>query len=115
MSFNLRKRSPEAVGGGAPAVPEMCWIFKHCPAIYTMLVAEEYPDGGRRATSTVTFFCEAGVAKVCLNDRDQGLTAWASGVTPGEALEALEKGLDGDSLAWRRSGGKPSGKGKKGA
>jgi hypothetical protein len=78
-----------------------------------MLTAARYEDGSARLTATLLLFCELGVVKVCLHDRDQGQTAWASGATLGDCLEALEGGLQADTLSWKASAKKSGGKGGK--
>lgn len=74
------------------------------PSVLEMLTSVQYPDGEPRRTSTITFFYEDGAAKVCLNDRDNGLTGWAAGVDALEALDALEGLLAADTVVWRAAG-----------
>lgn len=97
---------PLGVAGVDPS-----WSLKW-PALCGHLFDLKYDDGTERQTSTLMLLSELGVVKACLNDRDVSRSAWVSGRTVDECLEALESGLVADSLDWRV---KPAGwKGKKG-
>lgn len=100
--------SSEPAGGLA-----VCPVLDAVPGLREMLVADRFPDGSTRLTSTLLLFVEAGVLKACLHDRDQGMTAWASGASLGDVLEALEGGLQADTLNWKVSPAKRGGKGGK--
>lgn len=91
----------------------VCSVLDPVPGLREMLVASRYPDGAPRLTSTLLLFIEDSVVKVCLNDRDQSQTAWASGACVADCLEALEAGLQGDTLQWRVGGQKKGWKGGK--
>jgi hypothetical protein len=105
----LRKRD-QAAGGGAgsdgPAEDDLAVAY---PCLWEHVTRSKYPDGSARVLSTLMLFCDSGVIKACLNDRDQGLTAWASGCSWRACLLALEAGLANDTLDWRAppSKGKP--------
>lgn len=79
------------------------------PAVWEMLAAPRYLDETPRLLATLTVFVDDGMVKLCLNDRDQGLTGWAAGVSVQEALVALERALQGDTVEWRAA----TAKGKK--
>jgi hypothetical protein len=113
MGSVLRKRVVAGQIPTAPASADCCPVFVNYPGIWEMMTADIFAGGEKRLTSTVTLFYEAGVVKVCLNDRENGLTAWSSGVTPSDALDALESGLQADSLAWREGGKRVGKKGGK--
>jgi hypothetical protein len=108
MSF-LRKRDEATASVGPDARPQDDDLAIAYPGIWEHLAMTRYPDGSPRVLSTVTLFVDAGLVKACLNDRDQGLTAWASGVSLRAVLLALEAGLCNDTLDWRQ----PQGKGKR--
>lgn len=74
------------------------------PSVLEMLTAVQYPDGSARRTSTITFFVDDSESKVCLNDRDNGLTAWVSASSLILALDSLEVGLADDTTVWRAAG-----------
>lgn len=84
------------------------------PTLWAMLADVSWEDGSPRTTSTMTVFAEAGLVKLCLNDRDGGATAWASAASFELACEALEARLKDGSLEWRRAGPRTAGKGRRG-
>jgi hypothetical protein len=101
--FTLTKRTPPpdklggiVAGGGGP---DDRW-----PALSEMVCASRWPDGTARLTSSVSLFVFDGVVKGVLNDKDSGLAAWVSGDALESVLDALERGLQEDSLDWRRDG-----------
>lgn len=105
MGDILRKRQATKTDEVASASVGQDSVFSEMPGLWAHISESRYPDGSPRQTSTVTVFVDAGVLKVCLNDRDNGLTAWGAGATLCDALHALEVGLQGDSLSWRSSAG----------
>lgn len=108
MVFELRKRpapDPEKIPAGQIIARESSmW-----PAVVSMLTSESWPDGSKRVPSSLTLFWHDGSLKACLNDKDADVTAWVSADTLEGLLEALEVGLQGDRLDWRK-GGKRTGK-----
>lgn len=113
MGSVLRKRVQSAGDTGEAGRLAVCPVLDAVPGVREMLTETRFPDGSNRLTSTLLLFIEAGVVKVCLHDRDQGQTAWASGASVGDVLEALEAGLQGDTLQWKASYKKGGGKGGK--
>lgn len=113
MGSVLRKRVASQGGSGAAGGLAVCPVLDAVPGLREMLVETRFPDGSPRLTSTLLLFVEDGIVKVCLHDRDQGQTAWASGVSVGDCLEALEGGLQADTLSWKASWKKTGGKGGK--
>ena len=113
MGSVLKRRVASPEGGTVVAGLSVCPVLDAVPGVREMLVESRYPDGSNRLNSTLLLFVEAGVVKVCLHDRDQGQTAWASGAGVGDCLEALEAGLQGDTLNWKASYKKGGGKGGK--
>lgn len=101
MALAKRDRSLEAgveckaLNGGAFA--------KSHPLIWEQLSVAVYPDGSTRKLASLTIFLDVDCVKVCLNDRDQFLAAFAAGSNVSEALSSLEKGLEEDTLDWRKS------------
>jgi hypothetical protein len=109
----LRKRIAAGEGTGSVGEVVVCPLLDSVPGVREMLTESRFPDGGSRQTATLLLFVEGGIVKACLNDRDQGCAAWASGSSVGDCLDALEAGLQGDSLQWRVSGPKKDRKGGK--
>lgn len=109
----LKKRDSKAVAVGEKGeLAPSKWGALY-PSVWEMLVTGEWPDGTPRTLSTLTLFIDEGSVKLCLNDRAQGLTGWASGSSVEEALKALESGLREDTIEWRRSGGQKGQKSRK--
>jgi len=101
MALKKRDAGLSATGSGSEVTPGAFGV-KH-PRLWEMLTETKYEDGSPRKPATITFFVDEGCVKVCLNDRDQSLAAFASGDTLDAALRCLEAGLEADSLEWRRS------------
>jgi hypothetical protein len=86
---------------------------KKYPALAEFLSAEEWGPGEPRERGTLTLFFEQGAFKACVSDRDANMSAFVAKSAFLGLLEAVEKGLQGDSLDWRGQKGKPQGKGKR--
>lgn len=80
-----------------------------------MTEREGEKKGEFRETASLTMFCEDGVFKACLSDRETGATLWASHATLKGTLDALEKALGSDDPGWRvrKPQGQAKGKGGK--
>jgi len=95
------ERKVSGAGEFAARDPVMEEMF---PALAEYLTAVAIGEDRQRKTATLLLFAEDGVFKICLNDRQEALSAWASGPTVQEAIEALEASLEAGEAAWRRSG-----------
>jgi len=113
MGSVLRRRIVGGEPGEASGGLGQCDLLDAMPGLREMLTSERFPDGSKRTVATLLLFVEAGILKACLNDRDQGCTAWASGASVRDCLAALESGLQGDSLQWRTSGARKGFRGGK--
>ncbi len=72
-------------------------------ALWEYLTHDTYQEGDARVPSTLTIMRgDLMGVKVVLNDRDRGLSLWATGTDPGDALETLETLLNTTSPPWRR-------------
>jgi len=103
-------KRPQHVQSGIPAgvaCADPAWQ-ERWPALCSHLFDLKYEDGAPRQTSTLMLLAEQGVAKACLNDREAERSAWVSGRSFTEALDALEAGLVEDRLDWRA---RPPGRG----
>lgn len=108
----VRRRTETVVPASKPedcANDEMLVSF---PALMEFITTVAYDDGKLRQSPTLTVFYDAPYVKVCLNDRDQGLTAWVAAAGLWGALSALNTGLATDGLEWRRPSTGPK-KGRK--
>jgi hypothetical protein len=97
----VKNRGPLAVTTSSPVVSGADPWGASFPGLLEMMTLPAMPDGRAREGSTLLVFAADGVFKGCLNDRDNGLVAWASAGTVQEVLEALERGLQADTLEWR--------------
>lgn len=70
------------------------------PALYEMLTCRIF-DGKARETGTVLFFCEDGLWKACLNDRDRELVMFRSSGSVESLWDALEGALQSGQAEWR--------------
>lgn len=102
VSMVLRRRDVAASSGSEGQGPVEDGFSTLYPNVWEMVSSSAYPDGSRRVMSTLLLFCDGGLVKACLNDRDQGLTAWCSGESVSACLRTLETGLAGDTLEWRK-------------
>lgn len=84
---------------------ELCEIATGHPAVWEHLTEVAWGSGAKRQTSTLMLFVEDGLVKLCLHDRAQGRSCWCSGASLTKALQALEAGLEGRTVEWRRDKG----------
>lgn len=105
MSF--LKRIDHAKAGGVGDLFIAQGIMDLIPAVCDYLTLDAYEDGVKRTRASLMAFVETGVVKVCLNDRDQGMTLWRSGPSIEDCLVALETAIVSGAADWRRSAGGP--------
>lgn len=109
--MGLKRPEPLSGNGGVPASAAEGMLPKSYPTLFAMLSDSSYEDGSARQTATLLMFVEGGTVKLCLNDRDNGRTAWAAATSLENAMKSLEGRLVKDQVEWRPSGqGKPSGR-----
>lgn len=92
--------SPRSASGGSSLEGS---VLSQCPTLVAYLTDSAWDDGSKRETSTLTVFAEHGRIKLCLNDRENGRSAWVSGRTLEDALAGLEADLAGGEADWRKS------------
>lgn len=97
----LKKPSGSGSAASPVGVPGRGDALASLPLLWAHLTDSSWDDGTARQRSTLTVFCDGGLWKVCLNDREGGRSAFQSGETLEAALEATEHGLEADSLPWR--------------
>lgn len=85
-------------------------LLEDMPGLAEYLMRDSYDDGSDRQTSTMIVFIEDGWWKVCLSDRDEGTTLWATGETLDDCLIGLDAAIVGGTAEWRRSSQRPRGK-----
>jgi len=94
----LGSASAAAAGGAAHDAV----LSDSYPAVHEFMTSVEGPEGKARQTSTLMVFVEPPLWKICLNERDAGLSLWASGETLDQALQNLEERLTAPVVEWRR-------------
>ena len=90
--------SPADVPSGPAPAGEWSSSF---PALAEFLAATSWSDASPRTPGTLTLFTDESVWKICLSDRAQGRIAFVTGMSPLEAFQAAERGLESNSLDWR--------------
>jgi len=78
-------------------------IFGDLPALREYLTERFYEDGTVRQTASLLVFCEDGLCKLMVNDREVGRVAFWSGESFTAVLAAAEAALAGDRADWRVS------------
>jgi hypothetical protein len=101
----ISKRDQSRASAGDDLVAEQCSITARLPQLWEFLVTTTFSDGSSRILPTLTLFIEGRMLKACLNDRAEGVVAFATGSSLSSILEALEEGIAADTLDWRKSNG----------
>lgn len=91
-------------GGGADAAKDE-FLARNYPTLHEWLTLCGL-GGTQRKTGTILVFAEEGKWKACTNDRDGGFYAFTSADSLEGLLGALERGLKGGGLDWRKSKGR---------
>jgi hypothetical protein len=74
-----------------------------CPALHEFLTLSVLPSGAARTTSTLLVFVEGGLWKAVLNERDAGLSLWATAESLQGLWDELEARLTAPAVDWRPS------------
>jgi len=74
------------------------------PSITDHLTELRYGDGAPRVTSTLLLFCDQGVLRVCLNDRDNNRSVFFTSESIEGALLSMENALATNTVEWRSRG-----------
>lgn len=99
----VRYVEPAGVPDSGGPVEERVTFFTKLGTVVEFLAMRAWPDGKVRTPGSITVFFEEGTYKAAVNDKDADVVAFLSARTLSGLLEALEKGLAGNSLDWRRS------------
>lgn len=103
--MGIARREKSSVESGAASIGEACSIMIRYPHLWEFLTASTFEDGSARTLPSMTLFGDGRLLKACVNDKAEGTVAFVTGTTLQTILEALEEGLAGDCLDWRRSVG----------
>lgn len=74
---------------------------KRHPALHEYLTCAPEETGHGSMTATLTIFTEGFWWKLCLNDRAEGMSCFASAETLSEALETLDSQLQEGTADWK--------------
>jgi hypothetical protein len=100
--MSLLKRSlPSDNGAGGSPAGNVVGVGDSWPAAAEFLTMTRWEDGKRRETGTIMIVCEGGMWKAWLHDRDAHRSAWLSGSTAAEMMEAVEQALLSGCVGWR--------------
>jgi hypothetical protein len=97
------KRPEKAKKGESIGEPAKGELLCHCPALWEHLTCDKWDDGTIRERSTLSFFCDAQAAKLCLSDRATDRIAFVAAESLDAALLMLNEQLDNGTLLWRES------------
>lgn len=94
---------PDAtVAGGVIPIGDEAFSKKY-PTLLEFLTRVGWDDGQPREKGSFFVFCEDGMFKACLNDKDAGMVAFITCMSFNALLDRVEKGLAANSLDWRLS------------
>ena len=104
----ISRRDQTRRDAGTELVAEACGVMARYAAVWEWFTTTTFDDGSARTLPTLTLFMDGRLLKGCLNDRAEGLVAFVTGSSFTAILEAMNEGLEGDCLDWRRAnqGGK---------
>lgn len=88
----------------APAVDGK--FSKMYPMLWEYITTERWEDGEAREPSSLSIFCEGGILKGSLADRDQKRSVYVSAGSVEGVIHALEKALASGAVDWRAWGSK---------
>lgn len=81
-------------------------VFANRPAVREFMTLVEDDDGKERDTSIIMICPDEANFRVGLNSGEQGVWCWRVGSTVAEALDAIEKALQGGQGAFKEAGGR---------
>lgn len=108
MGFVDDRRGSRGPGGGGDKPMSLADFGADYPRLFEMFTVTEYEDGTSRDTSSISVFYDEGRLKLCLNDKQEGFSAFVTANSVEEGLLALEVGLEEDRLLVRRVEVRPS-------
>ena len=100
MSF-FKKPPANVQGKGEGPDPIDDKMKKNYPTLWEYLSCSSWPDGEERKRSSLVMFCQDGMVKACLSDKNFNVQLWAASASFLGALEAMEGRLTEDKPEWR--------------
>lgn len=105
MSGMLVPRRQPGDGRGGPGADAPKYtdgqFSKAYPVLAEFLQREFWDEQTPRAKGSMILFCEDGVFKACLSDKDADMVAFVSKGSWDALLKAIERGLAENTLDWR--------------
>jgi len=83
---------------------------KAYPTLAAFLTDTQYEDRSPRTTATLLIFCENGVLRMCLNDRDNNRSVFFTNETVEGCLMSAENALCSNTVEWRQRNGYQNGR-----
>lgn len=98
----LRKPNKGSENGAAHGyVAEEDSFYRSFPTVADFLRQDRWEDGSRRTPGVLMLLMDQGWCKAWVHDKDAKRAAWVSATTFAGLLEAVESGIQEDSLEWR--------------
>lgn len=97
----LKRGDQRRVGGASGSLIEPDDFSARYPVLWSHLTQVAWEDGQARETSNLLVFCQDGMLKAMLRDREHGLCFWTAAGSLGRLFEALEAGLCDPQAEWR--------------
>jgi len=101
IEMALKKRDRAAVEAQSEEGPAADALAKKFPFLWEFLSVGAYEDGSKRVLGTLIVFVDGVLVKAFVNDRDAGLSACVTSTGLLSVLEAVNGGLEADTLEWR--------------
>lgn len=101
-SYVQKALGAKAPGGGGITANDAA-LASACPALHEFLTLSVLPDGSTRTPSTLLLFCDGGLWKAALNEKDSSLVLWATSETLQGLWAELEARLNAPVVDWRAS------------
>jgi len=77
-------------------------LAEQFPNLSVFMTTAQYEDeGGRREAPSITFWCDNGLWKASVKDKDEGLVMWLSAETVVELLQCVELYCLESEAPWR--------------
>ena len=112
--WKMLKRSqfapPVETGGFVPSRDALSRDF---PNLWDFLTQSAWEDGSRRETGSMLIFCDDGVIKTMVKDRDRGLCLWLTAPGLHTLFQVADAGVIDPSADWKKDRAYSASRGKK--
>jgi len=98
MAMTRPKSNPKEVAGSQVLDEVLKEVW---PDLHAFLTEMLWDDNKKRITGTILLFCEDGLWKARLNDRDAKVTGWVSGESYEGLMEGVDRAIGNGSIQWR--------------